>query len=230
MAAVEPKGMMEVANLGDSGFTILQPGKIAYKSEPQLHAFNTPYQLSKMTPKMQAQQSIFGGSAHFAEQPQQSHVSTHQLRTGDVMVCASDGVWDNLSPMDVLGIVQPLMERAGYWTASSSTPSQSGTDSSEALVNAENLSSSLGSRASGHDEDVPALLAYAIMRQAKVVSHDMKRDGPFAKEVQRYYPGEEFHGGKVDDISVVVCIAVQDNFGPGTGLKSGDWKTLKSKL
>lgn len=180
---------------------ILQPGKIAYKSEAQTHAFNTPYQLSKLTPKMQAQQRIFGGSAAISEEPKHSHVSNHELKTGDVIVLCSDGVLDNLSPMDILGVVSPIMEKAGYWTS---------TGSPEAQVNASHLSDSLGSGASNKDEKLPGLLAFAVHREAKLASLDTKRDGPFAKEVHRYYPGEDYHGGKVDDISVVICIAVQD--------------------
>ena len=46
---------MEAANLGDSAFLILGPGKVAYRSSIQTHAFNTPYQLSKVPAKMMAQ-------------------------------------------------------------------------------------------------------------------------------------------------------------------------------
>ncbi len=35
---------------------------------------------------------------------------------------------------------------------------------------------------------------------------DTSRDGPFAKEVKKYYPNEAWHGGKVDDICVVVAV------------------------
>jgi protein phosphatase PTC7 len=35
-------------------------------------------------------------------------------------------------------------------------------------------------------------------------------DGPFAKEVQKYYPNEDWRGGKVDDICVVVAIVVEE--------------------
>ena len=32
----------------------------------------------------------------------------------------------------------------------------------------------------------------------------------------KFFPGENFHGGKVDDIAVLVCIAVRDKEGPGS--------------
>lgn len=54
------------------------------------------------------------------------------------------------------------------------------------------------------------LLAVNITCAAKMASLDSKRDGPFAKEVKKFYPGEDYHGGKVDDICVVVVIVVKD--------------------
>ena len=53
------------------------------------------------------------------------------------------------------------------------------------------------------------LLATAIAGEAKLASVNAKRDGPFAKEVQKFYPHEEFHGGKMDDICVVVAVVVE---------------------
>ena len=53
-------------------------------------------------------------------------------------------------------------------------------------------------------------LATHIVSEAKSASLDSRRDGPFAREVQRRYPGENFRGGKVDDICVVVAVIVED--------------------
>ena len=53
-------------------------------------------------------------------------------------------------------------------------------------------------------------LATNIVSEAKSASLDTRRDGPFAKEVQRHYPGENYRGGKVDDICVVVAVVVEE--------------------
>lgn len=58
------------------------------------------------------------------------------------------------------------------------------------------------------ENSLQALLAVAIAGEAKMASLNTKVDGPFAREVQKFYPGEDFHGGKADDICVVVAIAV----------------------
>ena len=60
------------------------------------------------------------------------------------------------------------------------------------------------------ENSLQAVLAVAITGEAKLASLNTRADGPFAKEVQRYYPHEEFHGGKVDDICVVVAVVVKD--------------------
>ena len=56
-------------------------------------------------------------------------------------------------------------------------------------------------------------LAMHIVREAKSASLDSRRDGPFAREVQRHYPGENYRGGKVDDICVVVAVVVEERGG-----------------
>jgi len=204
VAAIESNGTMKVANLGDSGFVVLRPGKVAYKSEPQTHAFNTPYQLSKLTREMQAQRAIFGGSVAISEKPTAADDTSHALRQGDVVVFASDGLWDNLSSMDVLGVISSLMEKEGLWAAAR----QLGSETEEALVNGRHLQELPASK-SGSPIDLAGRLAYAVLKEAKTASLDRKRDGPFAREVRRNFPREDYRGGKVDDITVVVCIAVE---------------------
>ena len=56
-------------------------------------------------------------------------------------------------------------------------------------------------------------LATHIVSEAKSASLDSRRDGPFAREVQRHYPGENYRGGKVDDICVVVAVVVEEKVG-----------------
>jgi len=218
LAVVDGAGGMETANLGDSGFLILSPGKVAHRSQIQTHAFNTPYQLSKVPAKLQAQNAIFGGSAHFSETPKQADVEKFQLKHGDIVLFATDGVWDNLSAQDTLGIVTKVMEEHGYWFKSHNF------QGAEALLN-DSLVRALPQKV---DEKstvtyLPALLATAVMREAKLAGLDTRRNGPFAKEVNMHYPQEGWRGGKPDDIAVVVCVAVED----AEGVKE---KPIKAKL
>ena len=208
-------------SLGDSGYVILGPGKVAYRSTTQTHAFNTPYQLSKIPARMQAQHAIFGGSTHFSESPSQADVYTHQLKHGDIVIFATDGVWDNLSAQDTLGVITRIMEEKGFWFKSHNFAG------AETLLN-EDMVRSIPSAVedSSQDNYLPGLLATAVMREAKLAGLDRRRDGPFAKEVKQRYPQEGWEGGKPDDIAVVVCIAVEGE----NGQEQSKDTPLKAKL
>jgi len=61
------------------------------------------------------------------------------------------------------------------------------------------------------EKTMQAMLAVAVAGEAKMASLNTKLDGPFAREVQKYYPGEDFHGGKVDDICAIVAVVVRES-------------------
>jgi protein phosphatase PTC7 len=172
----------------------------------QTHAFNTPYQMSKVPPKMQAQHAIFGGSTHFSETPKDADVTKHKVSHGDIVLFATDGVWDNLSAQDVLGVVTKVMEEQGYWSTNANAAG------SETKLDGEKLRVVTGNFTDRKVQEsyLPGLVASAVMREAKVAGLDRKRNGPFAREVKFYYPNEGWEGGKPDDIAVVVAIAVEN--------------------
>ncbi len=195
-------GSLEVANLGDSGFVQLRLNAVHNHSEPQTHAFNTPYQLSIIPQSMKAKNAAFGGE-QLHDLPKDAAVTKHSLRHGDVLVFATDGVWDNLSSQDTLRIVSRLMLGARAWE-----PTEDGIRVGERLS-----FFTMSAPPPGKSQAISSLqsfLAVGIAGEAKAASMNTKVDGPFAKEVQRYYPEEDWKGGKVDDICVVVAIVVEE--------------------
>lgn len=201
VAIAKGNGSLEVANLGDSGFVQLRLNAIHNYSEPQTHAFNTPYQLAIVPEKVAKQSAAFGGS-QIMDFPRDANVSEHELRHGDVVVFASDGVWDNLAAQDILRIVSKLMLASRAWEHTDGGVSI-GSGLSSFIMNGEEK---------GSMDDIPSLqtfLAVGITSEAKAASVNTKRDGPFAREVQKYYPNDGWRGGKVDDICVVVAIACE---------------------
>ncbi|EXJ88321.1 hypothetical protein A1O1_05251 [Capronia coronata CBS 617.96] len=201
VAITQGDGRMRIANLGDSGFLQLRLGTVHHSSTPQTHAFNTPYQLSLTPPEMLAQALIFGG-VPLNDKPDRADLADHMLRHGDVLVLATDGVWDNLNSQDVLSIVSNTMRTAGAWLR---TPEQGYTVSP---VLSELVDKSAATQKHKLPGSLQSVLAAAIVGEAKTASHNAKRDGPFAKEVQKNFPYDPWHGGKVDDISVLVVIPV----------------------
>jgi protein phosphatase PTC7 len=201
LAVAEPDGNVEVANLGDSGFMHLGGNAVRHFTQPQTHAFNTPYQLSKTPQRMLVQMAVFGGPTTLSDLPKESSVTHHKVRHGDVLVFATDGVWDNLSPQDCLGIVSRQMVDLGAWVENDGAI-EVGQDLAK-LVHA-------GSAQKAGKTSLQAKVAVAIGKEAKATGLNTRRDGPFAKEVQKAYPGENWHGGKPDDIAVVIAIVLEE--------------------
>ena len=207
VAVAGMNGSVEVANLGDSGFVQLRPGKVHYASEPQTHAFNTPFQLSLVPPEIQAQSQAFGGDM-LQDLPDQAEISRHTVKHGDVLVFASDGVWDNLSAADVLDVIGRFMTSFHAWGTNENEAQevQGEKDPNVRMDLLDGLTRDGGIPTK--DRTLQAALAIAVAGEAKMASLDNKRDGPFAREVQRHYPESDWQGGKVDDVSVVVAIVV----------------------
>ncbi|KAF3938465.1 hypothetical protein ABW19_dt0203787 [Dactylella cylindrospora] len=197
IAVAKPDGTMETANLGDSGFIILRCGRVHRASDPQTHGFNTPYQLSIIQQETIDQARKYGGPVPLSDRPRDAILDFHDLQHGDVLIFATDGLWDNVSAQDVLGLVSEEMISTGGWVESDS-----------GIKAGPNLGTLV-------DEEVgPSLqgnIARAIAQKAKSLSINQKVDGPFAKEIQKYFPGEVYHGGKRDDICVLCCVVVEWN-------------------
>lgn len=136
-----------------------------------------------------------------SDYPRDASATRHQLRHGDVLVFATDGVWDNLSSTDVLQLVSRHMISFRAWGVG---------DKGIAVSDAIRSLTLRGGIPKEHEDNLQTLLAISITGEAKMASMDSRRDGPFAKEIQKFYPHEDYHGGKIDDICVVVAVVVQD--------------------
>jgi protein phosphatase PTC7 len=199
VAIASEDGKLEVANLGDSGFVQLRLNAVHSYSEPQTHAFNTPYQLSVVPASMLARAAAFGG-AQLCDYPKDSDVTTHNLRHGDILVFASDGLWDNVFNQDILKITSRIMTGSGAWK-----PSDGG------IRVVDNLAPFTQAEGSAQRPlTLQGTIALEIAMTAKALSLNQRIDGPFAKEVQKHYPQEDWHGGKVDDICVVVMVVSEE--------------------
>lgn len=191
--------LMFYQSLGDSGFIHIRLNAIHFFSNPQTHAFNTPFQLSIVPPRMLALSRLFGGQ-QLHDSPRDSNYSDHQVRHGDVLIFATDGVWDNLSSVELLKIVSRQMLGFQAWATG-----DNGTIVTDRLAH---LTTTDGIPRKTHENTLQTLLAVNVVGEAKRASENTRRDGPFAKEVKRFYPHETYHGGKVDDICVVVAVVV----------------------
>ena len=187
-------------SLGDSGFAQFRMNKVHHFSDPQTHAFNTPFQLSIIPPRILARSRMFGGGP-LHDMPEAASVTRHEVQHGDVLVFATDGVWDNLDPEDLLRVIQRPMESFHAWV-----------EAEKGAVISDHIHKLTvpGGVPKQFENTLQSLLAVAIAGEAKMASLDVRTDGPFAREVQKFFPHEEYFGGKVDDICVIVAIVVKE--------------------
>jgi protein phosphatase PTC7 len=154
--------------------------------------------------------AAFGG-AQLSDLPRDADVSQHYVRHGDVLLFATDGVLDNLFNHDILRVASRVMMSSGAWQK---TPS-GGVRVADSIDSLTKLSSVADGPAGSRFKTVTlqSLLATELVAAAKAASVNTKIDGPFAKEVQKYYPHEQWRGGKIDDICVVVAVVSEDSSG-----------------
>lgn len=135
--------------------------------------------------------------------PADSEVTEHELRHGDILIFATDGVWDNLSAQDVLVSVTQTTAQTGAWSSSATG----------AIEISKTMPFLTGREQPPGSTALQTQIAVNLVTKTKAASLDKKRNGPFAKAVHQEFPQEHWSGGKVDDICVVVAIVLEEDGG-----------------
>ncbi|XP_016951103.1 protein phosphatase PTC7 homolog fig [Drosophila biarmipes] len=91
------------ANLGDSGFLVVRNGRVLHRSQEQTHDFNTPYQLT-VAPEDRKE-------SFYMDSPEMAVSTRYSLLPGDLVLLATDGLFDNLPESMLLKILNGLKER-----------------------------------------------------------------------------------------------------------------------
>jgi protein phosphatase PTC7 len=114
------KNYIYTVNLGDSGYMILRPRsslhsappnsalknilnvsqpenpfQLIFKSEEQTHSFNFPYQVGTN-----------------GDSPNSAITNVHQFEEDDIIILATDGLWDNLFENQIMNIIKPFVEKS----------------------------------------------------------------------------------------------------------------------
>ncbi|KAG1664775.1 hypothetical protein FOA52_013627 [Chlamydomonas sp. UWO 241] len=92
VAVMQPGGRLSIANLGDSGVRLIRDGAVVFRTKAQQHSFNTPYQLSHPV-------------SESADDAGKAETALLVVRPGDVVVLATDGLFDNVFDDEVAQIV-----------------------------------------------------------------------------------------------------------------------------
>lgn len=96
--------MLHSSNLGDSGFLVIRQGSIVHQSSEQQHYFNTPYQLA-IPPPGQA-------GAVIQDSLDEAESTSFSVELGDLIVLATDGLFDNVSTEQILNELSQLEDHS----------------------------------------------------------------------------------------------------------------------
>jgi protein phosphatase PTC7 len=97
LAINDETNRVDSLHLGDSGYIVLR--KVAgkweciFRSEDLVHAFNCPHQIGTM-----------------GDDPTKAHCESHALLPDDVVVLATDGLWDNVWEKDIIQAVDTSIQ------------------------------------------------------------------------------------------------------------------------
>ncbi|CAK4086861.1 unnamed protein product [Aphanomyces euteiches] len=128
--------VLDYTNLGDSGFAIVRGDAVVFRSAFQSIGL-APFQLAKIPERFKCYGAM-------ESQPSEANNGTVELEDGDIIVLATDGVWDNFAPdlQDIPAFFPPIISWRRYWhgriqsLVSVVTSSESVKEKAEAVVNA----------------------------------------------------------------------------------------------
>jgi protein phosphatase PTC7 len=92
LASIGPDGFLRALNIGDSGCVVIRDNKIVARTKEIQHFYECPYQFSEISP----------------DSPRDGTKLNFELVAGDVLVAASDGVFDNLDDSSLIEVVASM--------------------------------------------------------------------------------------------------------------------------
>ncbi|KAI3643846.1 hypothetical protein MP228_010010 [Amoeboaphelidium protococcarum] len=189
--------------------------QIVFETTEAQHYFNAPFQLAKLPPSISEHHKRY----FMCDKPSDAFKSSFgPLKHGDLIIMASDGLFDNLFPEDIGKIVGSVMKDLAMDIMLGGSAANQNTDKenqdAKSRVNiglgSEQLQSKLNQ------------LSEQLTRQAAVCALS-PRLSPFAKDAQM----NNFHdteGGKIDDITVICAVVVETERVANTDKKMTKYK------
>ncbi|KAA0166239.1 hypothetical protein FNF31_01465 [Cafeteria roenbergensis] len=219
-ASLDPlTGHLAVANVGDCGVLVvrpllegaggsmvsgatapgdddLPPLAVAYRSAQQLHDFNFPFQLGYAPGSDEDGEESSGlHDSHF-ENPTHADFTRVPILPGDIVIAATDGLFDNVDSDGILLVVARWVHEGGVERArAASGPTDGGV-----ALDPETLRRG--------DNDPMRGLAQALVKEAVTRSMDKTRDSPFATLAKDN--DIMWSGGIPDDVAVVVGLVTEE--------------------
>ena len=195
LALAHDSNDLQASNIGDSGFLILRhrnahvrvgsvglmndvnpgtPWQVIFRSPQQLHYFNCPLQLGISQ----------AGETDKYETPLDAHTFTTPVQEGDLIVLATDGLFDNVPEETIVQTINEEMEKlsqANSLTSTSNIPYHSIINPVKVSKSSSSSSSSSPSSSSPSATSSPMQpVADSLVKVALGLSVDRTIDSPFA--------------------------------------------------
>lgn len=168
----EGSNMIKASNLGDSGFALFRNKELIFQSSPLQHFFDCPYQ--------------FASCPEFTDDTDRPEDATDyelQLQSGDVIVAATDGLWDNIHTEELLPLLpasEDAVQQAAHQIAAAAS-------------------------SNAYNEKYASPYTVEALRQGMDLPWWQKLAGIRFKDGKLQLA--RLTGGKLDDITVVVAFA-----------------------
>ena len=177
---------LNAANLGDSGFMLLR------KDDSGTGEWRMLYQTTEQQHYFNCPKQL-GTKSN--DRPSDAQLLSLPVLAGDMVIAATDGFFDNVFPEDVCRVINAKRRGSSGWIGSSDPKKNSLPDDIHVA---------------GIDELTCALerLAGRLSGFASKAGKSETRRTPFAVSAGK--AGYFFEGGKIDDITIVTSIAVDD--------------------
>lgn len=213
VASIDPvNSVLQILNLGDSAAIVLRPvfssnGSICdviimFKSSPQYHSYNAPFQIGHFEFSGNSFSSS-PSSIMIFDSPRLSSVNFMPVLSGDVVIVGSDGLFDNLFETELLQIIINSSQQSNV--------NNNGSLESFVTILADNLSQEVVAAAMDHTRSTP----WSVAAQA----HLQKKNGfglwssginswldAVRGESKVKIKEDKIVGGKDDDITFVIAI------------------------
>lgn len=181
-------------NVGDSGLIVVRKGKMEYSTIPQNKSFNHPHQVSYEDP---------------SDLELGDPIDVH-LREGDIIVAASDGLWDNTYRRNIVDIIQ---SHEKHWNQSDHNPRVPETQTATEKFENNLLHSKEQERYPEGRESIGGSrlreLSFDMARKACRIAHSSSAKSPFSDSCLA--AGKPRSGGKLDDLTIVVAKVVKSS-------------------
>lgn len=223
-----------ILNLGDSGAMIFRPNihqhnklKLVFETKPQCHSFNFPFQTGNISDEL-----LKKGEYGDFDSPQKADMYAFQLQRHDVVLLASDGLFDNLFVEEINDILNKYLVmdhspavKAITDTAGSHTQQQPQQTDDVATATATDNTKSIT-----YYEQVLDKTVNELVKSTLTHSLDTKRASPFSvgyteamqdkvrqhphfhaitkEQQEKVLKQYEHRGGKPDDITVILGMVV----------------------